>query len=188
MERHLRGEQSIEDQIQALPKDQIKGAQSAQLNGAVLAAPQNPELELFVEQEFWLNDVWTGFIDLIIRRQDGSVTIHDHKFTADRRWIPTVEELQRDPQTIIYAKVVSAFFDLDSVTCQFDYYGTRTKFWEPRCFMLTRAQIAVQWAALEGDALNTARNYIRRFDDTIPNFLACRDYGGCEYAHICHSR
>ena len=166
----------------------MRGAQSALLNGAVLEAPSNADLDLLVEQEFWLNGVWTGFIDLIIRRQDGSVTIHDHKFTSSKRWIPTSDELQRDPQTIIYAKAVSEFFGLESVTCQFDYYGTRTKFWEPRRFTLTRAQIAVQWAALEGDALNTARNYIRRFDDTTPNFLACRDYGGCEYAHICHSR
>jgi len=187
MEDHLNGVRSLSDSLPAIPKDQRKGAQSALLNSAVLDLP-GTDTEFYVEQEFWMDGVWTGFIDLLVRGGDGSVTLHDHKFTSDRRWIPTLSELQRDPQAIIYAKVVSEFFGVDSVTCQFDYYGTRSVFWEPRRFMLTRAQIAVHWDTLKGAAVKTARNYAQSFDDTTPNFLACRDYGGCDYAHICRSR
>ena len=118
MEDHLSGLFSIQSRIDDLPKDLVKGAQSALLNTAVLDAREEEGVELFVEQEFWINGVWTGFIDLIVKRADGGITIHDHKFTSGKRWIPTVEDLAEDPQTIIYAKAVSEFFGVDSLTCQ----------------------------------------------------------------------
>jgi len=188
MEDHLSGLFSIQSRIDDLPRDLMKGAQSALLNTPVLEVRQNSDVELFIEQEFWINGVWTGFIDLVVRGNDGRVSIHDHKFTSSKRWIPGIAELKNDPQTIIYAKAVSDFFDVDTVTCHFDYYGTRSIFWEPRTFELTQSQIEVRWGELKSGSLKLLENYGRSFDDTHPNYLSCRDYGGCEFAEVCHSR
>ena len=94
------------------------------------ALSHNPEsgVELLVEQEFHMDPVYLGFIDLVVldrRGGDLKVSIHDHKFTADKRYIPSEEEARVDYQTVLYSKVAMSFFSVNSVTFSYDYYGTK---------------------------------------------------------------
>ncbi len=168
------------------PKDQQKGLSSAELNTTVFVDYRADGSSLGVEQEFSINSVWTGFIDLLRVGPDGSVTIRDHKFTSSKRYIPSVEELASDPQLILYARVGFLLFQVDTITCVFDYYGTRTLFWEPREIHLTREQNCLDWTAMRAEGLSVLSNYDRaEVKEAAPNYLECRDFGGCEYQQVC---
>lgn len=154
-----------------------------------LANERDSNVRILVEQEFKMSPVFLGFIDLIIldkRSGDLKVTIHDHKFISDKRSMLTHEAARTDFQTIIYAKAITTFFNIDKVTFQYDYYGTKYKWYENVRIELTKEEISETWERVLGDVNLTLDNYkVERADLAIPNFLSCGMYGGCDYKSVC---
>ena len=136
-----------------------------------------------------MSPVFMGFIDLVIldrRSGDLKVTLRDHKFTGDKRYVPTVEKARVDYQTIIYAKAISEFFSLDSVTFAYDYYGTRYKWQNFLEFNLTRDFINATWLKVIEDTQRVLTNYtVPNGAATTPNYFSCQNYGGCEFKELC---
>jgi len=146
-------------------------------------------LTLLIEQKIEMSPVFLGYVDLIVLdRRSGSlqVTIRDHKFTSDKRYVPTEEDARTDFQTLIYAKSVSEFFSLDSVHFAYDYYGTKYKWQKNLEITLTRDFIDAKWLDVLGSTSKVLDNYtVPCGAHTTPNYFACQNYGGCEYKHIC---
>ena len=146
-------------------------------------------VDILVEQEFSMEPVFMGFIDLIVLdRRDGDlkVTIHDHKFMANKSSVPHLDVAKTDYQTVIYAKAAIEFFSLDSVTFSYDYYGTKYKWKEILQFVLTRSEIDAIWLSVLGDTAKTLDNYkVPCGQHTTPNYFSCQNYGGCDYRDIC---
>jgi hypothetical protein len=146
-------------------------------------------VEILVEQEFDMSPVFMGFIDLVIldrRSGELQVTLRDHKFTGDKRYVPTEEKARVDYQTIIYAKALLEFFSLDSVDFSYDYYGTKYKWQKFLKFTLTREFVNDTWLKVIGDTQRVLNNYtIPNGARTTPNYLSCQNYGGCEFKELC---
>jgi len=146
--------------------------------------------KLLIEQEFKLGGLFMGYMDLVcvekLETGELSVSIRDHKFLADKRYIPTMEELENDPQTIMYGAAVLYFFKLDHIDMVYDYYGTRSKWYEPRKIHLTAEELSGKWEALKQETFGILDNYL--IEDAVAtdaNFLSCQMYGGCDYKNIC---
>jgi hypothetical protein len=170
------------------------GIRSADMNPHLaelraLAHTERSGVKLLVEQEFKMSPVFIGFIDLVVldrREGDLRVTIHDHKFMSDKRSVLTEDALRSDYQALIYAKVVSEFFGLREVDVEFDYYGTRYKWFSPVRFTLTRDELDVKWEGVLRDTASTLDNYKHTSAlQPQPNYLSCGLYGGCEYKTHC---
>lgn len=154
-----------------------------------LAHEPNSQVDILVEQGFTLTPVYLGYIDLIVldrRNGELNVTIHDHKFMANKRSVMTEEEARKDYQTLIYAKSLISYFPIKSIGFSYDYYGTKYK-WKEKCnFMLTDYDINARWSSVLSDTHKVLNNYlIGSGRNTIPNYLSCGMYGGCDYLHIC---
>ena len=149
----------------------------------------NSGVELLVEQEFHMDPVYLGFMDLVVLDRRGGelkVSIHDHKFTSDKRYIPTEEDARVDYQTVLYSKAVMSFFSVDSVTFSYDYYGTKYKWQKSLQFTLTQEDIADIWNSVLYDTGRVLDNYkVPKGSLTKPNYLSCQMYGGCEFKHLC---
>lgn len=199
-EEHLRGTRSLEKikkGFEESPLDfdpgLLKGLKSALLNRAMLnLAPRSwrsrvwPSV-VYLEQEFSVSNLWRGFMDVVHHNtQDDTFHIHDHKFMSSKYYIPSEEVLSDDPQTVIYCKAIIEFFGIDGVEMVYDYYGTKTIFWEPKKIFLTRDDIDEKWENIQREALSVVSNYgLTSLLDTSPNWLACGDYGGCEFKPLC---
>lgn len=136
-----------------------------------------------------MSPVFMGFMDLVILdRRDGNlrVTIRDHKFMSDMRYVPEVENAAADYQTIIYAKAVLEFFSLDAVTFAYDYYGTKYKWQKFLHLPLTRDFVEAKWLEVTSDTRRVLDNYnVPNGALTSPNYLSCQNYGGCEFKELC---
>lgn len=154
-----------------------------------LAHTQGSGVELLIEQKFTMEPVFLGFIDMImLDRRSGElvVTIHDHKFMANKSSILSEAAARQDYQTIIYAKAMLSFFPIDSVTFEFDYYGTKYAWHEKLKIFLTRADVDSIWSRVLDDTSRVLDNYLVPCGaKTIPNYLSCGMYGGCEFKDIC---
>lgn len=154
-----------------------------------LAHMPDSGVKILVEQEFRIQPVFLGFIDMIVldrRSGDLKATVIDHKFMSNKKSVPSEAELRHDYQTIIYAKAVADFFGLDEVTVEFDYYGTTYKWFEPVRFVLTQEDIRDRWRGVLQEAAQTMDNYKHTSAlQPLPNYLSCGLYGGCEYKSIC---
>ena len=146
-------------------------------------------LTLLVEQKIEMSPVFLGFVDLIVldkRSGKLEVTIRDHKFSADKRYVPTEEMARTDFQTMIYAKSVAQFFSLDSVHFAYDYYGTKCKWQKKLEIDLTREFIDAKWLDVLGSTASVLDNYtVPCGANTTPNYVACQNFGGCEYKDLC---
>lgn len=154
-----------------------------------LAHTPNSGVEILIEQEFHMDPVFLGFIDLVVldrRSGDLKVSIHDHKFTADKRYIPELDSAMSDYQTVIYSKVLSSFFSVKSVTFSYDYYGTKYKWQKSLTFELTASEISDKWLDVLYDTGRVLDNYkIPNGSLTKPNYISCQMYGGCEFKNLC---
>lgn len=146
-------------------------------------------IELLIEQEFGMSPVFMGYIDLIVLdRTSGALqaTVRDHKFTADKRYIPSEESAKSDYQTLIYARAVMDFFRLDSVNFSYDYYGTKYKWQSFIQFNLTREFVEGKWVDIVKDTRSVLNNYkVPTGTETTPNYMSCQNYGGCEFKELC---
>ena len=147
-------------------------------------------VELLIEQRFDMSPVFMGFIDLVIldrRSESLRVTLRDHKFTGDKRYIPDEETARSDYQTIIYAKALIEFFSLDSIGFSYDYYGTKYKWQSFLQFDLTRDFINDIWLkTVIRDTQRVLTNYsVPNGAQTTPSFFSCQKYGGCEFKELC---
>lgn len=149
----------------------------------------NEDFELLIEQRFDMSPVFLGFMDLVVldrRNGDLSVTIRDHKFTADKRYVPDEDQASSDYQTLIYAKAVLDFFSLDSVTFSYDYYGTKYKWQKFLQLPLTRDFVESKWIDVIKDTSRVLDNYrVCKGTQSTPNYLSCQKYGGCEFKELC---
>jgi hypothetical protein len=149
------------------------------------------DLRLLIEQEFKIGSLFVGVIDLVCVKNDATtakpfVSIRDHKFLADKRYIPTLEDLLEDPQTIMYCTAVLDFFGLDRIEMVYDYYGTKSKWYEPRKICLTADELHGKWRVLKDETLGILDNYLLEdSSETEANYLSCQMYGGCDYKNIC---
>lgn len=147
------------------------------------------DFEILIEQRFDMSPVFVGYMDLVIldrRSGDLKVTIRDHKFTADKRYVPDIDKAVSDYQTIIYAKAVSDFFSLDSIAFAYDYYGTKYKWQKFLHLPLTRDYIEAKWLDVVRDTRTVLNNYrVPNGTLTSPNYLSCQKYGGCEFKELC---
>lgn len=136
-----------------------------------------------------MSPVFMGFIDLVVldrRSGELEVTLRDHKFTGDKRYVPTIEKARVDYQTIIYAKAIMEFFSLDSVTFAYDYYGSKYKWQNFLEFDLTREFVNDTWLKVIEDTQRVLANYtVPNGAVTTPNYLSCQNYGGCEFKELC---
>lgn len=170
------------------------GLRSADMNPYLveireLAHDPHSKVDILVEQGFKLSPVFLGYIDLIVTdRRDGKlkVSIHDHKFMANKRSVLSEEEARSDYQTLVYAKSVLTFFRLDTVTFSYDYYGSKYRWSENVSFSLTASEVDDRWSRVLADTGRVLNNYkVPNGASTTPNFLSCGMYGGCEYKNIC---
>ena len=129
-----------------------------------------------------------GYIDLMV--PDDVPEVIDYKYTKSRKWIPAVEELEKDPQPLIYAAAGLLHFGVRRVKTRWLYFITnadRTKpkgttkrelEWEP-----DTPALVVGWDRIVHDsaAIAHARRTVKKAEDLTPNFSACQKYGGCEF-------
>lgn len=144
---------------------------------------------ILIEQEFDMSPVFMGFMDLVIldrRSGELKVTIRDHKFMADKRYVPDEDKALTDYQTLIYAKSVLEYFSLDSVDFSYDYYGTRYKWQKFLPLTLTRSFVEGKWVGVAADTARVLDNYnVPNGTSSTPNYLSCQNYGGCEFKELC---
>ena len=109
------------------------------------------------------------------------ISIHDHKFSSAKRYIPEEESARADYQTVVYAQVIFQFFPVDTIEFSYDYYGTKWKWAEYVQFSLTRTEIELKWEGVVRDTRGVLDNYgVVNAAQTIPNYLSCAAYGGCD--------
>lgn len=170
------------------------GIRSADSNPTLLrlrkvAHDPNSNVKVLVEQQFNMSPVFVGFVDLIVldrRSGDLKVTIFDHKFISDKRSMLTPESARTDYQTIIYSKALLTYYNLDRISFQYDYYGTKYKWYESVRVEYTKSEIEALWANILGDVRLTLDNYkVPSADLAIPNYTSCGMYGGCDYKEHC---
>lgn len=178
---------------------EVRGLHEHDLRHGIRSADSNPELPelrqrfingdltLYVEQEFRMSPVFLGYIDLVVYDpQQRTVTIHDHKFTSDRRYVPDEDTSRSDYQTAMYVKAIMEFFKLDEVTFEYDYYGTKSKWFKKVRNRLTRDELVPYWTRVVDATRIVLNNYtLPSMEHTTPNYLACTRFGGCEFRHIC---
>jgi hypothetical protein len=170
------------------------GIRSADLNPTLLrlrkiAHEPNSNVKILVEQEFKMSPVFVGYVDLIVldrRSGDLRVTIFDHKFIADKRSMLTLESARTDFQTVVYAKALMTYYNLDTIAFQYDYYGTKYKWYESVRVEYTKEELDSVWPRVLNEVELTLDNYkVPSADKAIPNFLSCGMYGGCDYKEHC---
>jgi hypothetical protein len=136
-----------------------------------------------------MSPVYLGFIDLVVldkRKGFLEVSIHDHKFLSDKRYVPDETSAKKDYQTIIYAKAIISYFPVNTITFSYDYYGTKYKWTKNVKITLTREEIDAIWLSVLSDTESTLDNYsLPSGDKTTPNYLSCQMFGGCEFKTIC---
>jgi CRISPR/Cas system-associated exonuclease Cas4 (RecB family) len=111
-------------------------------------------------------------------------TFVDHKTTSDERWMRSPEELAEDPQAAVYTRL--ALSD-GPAGFRHVYYLTRGR---PRSFMsevtITRAISDRVFGGVVETLAKMQPLSLEAEDRAVPqNKAACRDYGGCPYAHVC---
>lgn len=174
--------------------DLYKGLKSANLNPNLVSMRElhhnpNEDYSILIEQEFDFNGLIIGFMDVVVldrRSGELEVSIHDHKFTSSKNYIPTEDNAKVDPQTIFYANTLIKYFSLNSITFNYDYYGTKT-IWEKNLNLsLTKEEICLLWNQVSFELEKVINNYsIQNGSNTTPNFMSCSKYGGCEFKSVC---
>ena len=179
---------------EGVDKDLKHGLRSASFNPEIialrnLAHTPNSGLHFLIEQEFLLNRVFLGFIDLVVidlRGDKPCIEIRDHKFTASPRYIPTEEDARLDPQAIVYPKAIMEYFNLESISFVYDFYGTKYKWYKQVKINLTKDEIEDTWLDVVEKSKVLLDNYLVPNASLVtPNYLSCGRFGGCEFKDLC---
>ncbi len=140
----------------------------------------------------WLVPV-LGFIDLAaLAIQDPSrAEVIDWKTTKSFGWMPTIEELKTNPQTVIYCQ---ALFESDSQIKKIRFLLAYTlKGYTPESrTVFIEVSRDDKWfkeslANIKEDVLDMyeyARDY-KKLEEVFPDLTACGNYGGCPHKHLC---
>lgn len=161
-----------------------------------LPPPMDPGLE--VERSFVISSprtgyLYRGFIDWWHPSWPELIpTVGDHKTTSDiNRYAKTPEDLETDPQAILYSLVAILTFRAERVRLQWTYTQTRgRKRTLPVVTEFDAAYVAQAFAALEEVAGEMA-GYLDTVApgevyEKVPGVLAhCHAYGGCPYRDKC---
>ncbi len=157
-----------------------------------------PSKDLLIEHHFVLElpeldrVLLHGYIDLIAPHEEQPQII-DYKYTKSRKWIPTLKELETDPQQIIYALAGLILLGTPRVEANWLYFITNADRSKPKG--TTKRSIVWDDASLSRygfdriveDAATIAhmRRTVKAAKDAEPNYTACEKFGGCEYKGIC---
>ena len=164
-----------------------KGLKSLSLNQALF--DELKAKEIMVEQPFMMPP-FRGIIDLVVVEEGGKVSIRDHKFTSQKRYIPKLKEAEEAPQTIIYSQALfSIYNNLEILTFHYDYYGTKSKWKENLELSLTRGWVLDKYqGALSESAKEVIGNYgIVSPEYASPNYFSCHAFGqACEAMSQCY--
>lgn len=187
------------------PSKEMPGKCFAQGIGKKDFLPSAPRKGLLIEHHFVLElleldrVLLHGYIDLLVPDLDLRI-VTDYKYTKSRKWIPTLPELQVDPQVLIYAAAGFMLYEempneVETRWCYFVTNADRSKvkgtakrsiIWTP-----DRLNETGQFDRIVEDAAHIAgmRRTLKKATDATPNFAACQKYGGCEfgprYADVC---
>tara|TARA_R110002020_G_scaffold264832_2_gene479614 strand:+ start:6434 stop:8002 length:1569 start_codon:yes stop_codon:yes gene_type:complete len=126
-----------------------------------------------------------GRIDLLENKR-----VTDYKTTSDFKWIPSEEELRRDPQCIIYCQdAFDQFTDLNTIDYRHIYMQTRVISSRVMSFSVSRSETNDRFNKLF-PIITDQLNYSTCTDQSdIPyNLGACKDFGGCPYSTICTAK
>lgn len=134
-----------------------------------------------------------GYIDLMVPH-DVQPRVIDYKYTKSRKWIPTLEELESDPQVLIYAAAGLLHFDTPRIETEWLYFVTNAVRTKPK----GTSKRAIVW---DGPSLNADGQFDRIIEDAAaiahmrrtakaakdvePDYTACQKFGGCEFRGIC---
>jgi RecB family exonuclease len=127
-----------------------------------------------------------GFIDFLYQ-QDDTVIVGDHKTTSNLQYALTPEDLQQDPQGIIYAVAGMQRFGCSRATDRWIYYRTN----RPRS-ILTECEFSIDTIAEPWQRIVSEARELKELRHTAPhpntleaNYASCGKYGGCPYESIC---
>lgn len=150
----------------------------------LLPPPKTVAVEVPLELEFE-GVLYVGHIDAL-GYQDGLVTIIDHKTTGDFKWAKTTEELEDDPQWIIYGYWAVQAFKAERAQGRWVYYRRKPPAAEPRDIVATAEELTRRFRELherDGKAIVAAAGLP---PEELPrNMSHCDAYGGCPYRLEC---
>lgn len=161
-----------------------------------------PSDNLLIEKEFlipWFPELdvhMYGFIDCLDPQPEALLVV-DHKSTSSLNWAKTPEELETDPQALIYALWAALEYKVPEVRARWVYYSASNPKQGPRR----------PTGALPVEVLFkvSAESYIDKIRDLIcttrkmvdirlnkkegksckPNPNSCKNYGGCPHRTYC---
>lgn len=158
-----------------------------------------PHKDLLVEQHFVIElleldrVLLHGYVDLQEPHEEQPKVI-DYKYTKDRKWIPSFEELEVDPQVLIYGAAGLLSFETPRIETLWLYFVTNAARTKPKGI----SQRGIIW---DFESLNAEGQMDRIIEDAaaiahmrrtfdaakdVPfNGAACQKFGGCEYKSIC---
>lgn len=126
----------------------------------------------------------TGTIDLAYLGHDHRAYGVDYKTTSDFKWMPANDEISRDPQTILYGKVIrDEVFKKPLGGFRFIYLHKSKP--AARELDVDLTDFERSWDRLEVDIQAIASNADRDPGAWTPNTNACGDYGGCPFKSQC---
>lgn len=169
----------------------LQGDYAGRLEAAAMSAirflppPKLPGMRVEGRFEFEDSGVrWLGYQDLVWER-NGLRVLHDHKSTSSiSRWAKTPEELEHDPQLVIYARREFQSWPEPRLECEWHYTEMTAK---PRTvpvrLTVLREAIDQDFALITDKALALERIRAEGPDPkTLPyNEETCNAFGGCPY-------
>lgn len=118
----------------------------------------------------------------------------DYKYTKSRKWIPTLPELKKDPQVLIYAAAGFMHSGADTVETRWCYFvtnagRTKVKGTSKRPLLWTPDTLndSGQFDRIIQDAAEIAemRRTANTAHDVKYDRTSCHKFGGCEFDNIC---
>lgn len=153
-----------------------------------LPEPKLPED--WLEHEFAMrsaNHTYYGKIDIFDHHQQ---VVYDHKTSASpKKWGKRPEDLDYDPQAIIYAAHAYTVWKQPTITLQWTYMATQRKVDAfPVRRQLTVEHVGTVFAEIErvADEIHEIKRSGKRALDLVPNPRACKAYGGCPFVEHCN--
>lgn len=159
-----------------------------------------PSKNLLVEQKFVLEmseDIrLIGYIDCVDPEVEIPIVI-DHKTTSNLVWAKTQEELQKDPQAIIYSAAVALSLGAPAVTARWVYYSASNPRTGPRKptgakpveirFCVGSKDFEDGWLEICDDVgtIYNIRSQKIQPQDLPSSPEACDKFGGCFYRDQC---
>lgn len=147
-----------------------------------------------VEQKFELYvpglGIVIGFIDFEYTDDNGKPRNGDHKTTSNLAYAKTEEDLQTDPQSVIYAVHTMEKHNVDEMVNVWVYYH-RAKAKKPKTkkveAIMRLSEVDKQWQTVLTDLheMKRLRDTGAKAEDVEYNVRACDMYGGCPFRTQC---